>query len=138
MTLNYGSIHIERGTGSAMSFHGYWEIDYEFSPDVTQFPADSRLGWDLGKIKRVVYVIDARLKSTSDAETFLATLKTLQVAGTMTLELQIESADYFKIDGTNTSIEVLCHKIKGIKKMSPGYGTPATYGVNSMIFEEAG
>lgn len=138
MVLNYGSIHIERGTGNAMNFHGFWEIDYDFDPDITHLPTDSRLGFDLGVIKRTVYIVDATYKSTADTELFLSTLKTLQAAGAYTLELQIEAADYFEIDGTNTSIEVFCKKISRLKRLTSGYGTPSYYTIPFMVFLEGG
>jgi len=138
MGLDYGSINIERGTGNAMKFYGYWEIDWGFEPEISHFPGDSHIGYDLGTIIRTVYVVDAQFTSTADAEAFLSTLKTLQAAGTMTLELQIEAADYFEIDGTTTSIEVLCRKVSKLQRVTQGYGTPSVYKVPFIIFEEAG
>jgi len=137
MALNYGSIHIERGTGNAMNFYGFWEIDWEFAPTIEHLYSDTHMGWDMGMIKRTVYIVDARFKTTADAEAFLSTLKTLQAAGTMTLELQVEAADYFEIDGSTTSIEVLCKKVSKLKKLAHGY-SGTVYGVDMMVFEEAG
>ena len=136
MALDYGAIHIERGTGNAMNFYGYWEIDYDFDPTISDLYSDTRLSYDYGIIKRTVYIVDAMFTTTADAETFLSTLKTLQAAGTMTLELQIEAADYFEIDGTNTSLEVFCTKISKLKRITSGYGTPSVYKIPFMIFKE--
>ena len=138
MALNYGSIHIERGTGNAMNFYGYWELDTEWiDVEITHFPGDTHNGYGLGAVKRVVYIVDAKTTSTSDMETMLSTVNSLNTAP-FTLELQIESADYFKCDGSTTSMEVMARKISKLKRVTQGYGTPSVYTIPFMILEEAG
>lgn len=138
MALNYGSIHIERGTGNAMQFYGAWEFDWKFNGvTITNFPGDTRISYDMEQIERYIYIVNTLFKTTADAELFLSTLKTAQAAGTLTLELQVEAADYFEVDGTNTSTEVYCRQITRFRRISHGYPSTSVYEVPMIIFQEA-
>jgi hypothetical protein len=129
MALTTGNLHIERGTGNAMRVDlagtPPWKIGEKdkllFKEDL---PGDTHISASINTITRKIQCFDLYFKTQADAELFIANLKTLNLAGTMTLELQTtETPSYFKIDGTNTSIEVLYEDFKGLQQVALGGGS---------------
>ncbi len=129
MGLTTGNLHIERSTGNAMRVNlagiPPWKIDKKdkllFKEDL---PGDTHLSASINTIVRSVKCFELYFSTQADAELFVKNLDTLNLAGTMTLELQTTSTpSYLKIDGTNTTLEVLYLDCKGWQQVALGDGT---------------
>lgn len=129
MALTTGNLHIERSTGNAMRINlggvPPWKIGVKdkllYKDDL---PGDIHLSASINTIVRTVKCFELYFATQADAELFIANLKTLNLAGTMTLELQTtETPSYLKLDGTNTTLEVLYSDFKGWQQVALGSGT---------------
>ena len=142
MALTTGYLHIERGTGNAMRVQlggvPPWTLDYdEAFLFKTDLPADTRLAAMVNSIKRIVKCFELYFNSQTDVETFIANIKTLNLAGSMTLELQTtETPTYFKWDGSNSSMEVNVPKYQALQPLELGGGD--VYMIPIIIFEQTG
>jgi len=100
-------------------------------------PGDTHFSASINTIVRTIKCFELYFSTQADAETFIKNLKTLNLAGTMTLELQTTSTpSYFKIDGTNTTLEVLYSDFKGLQKVALGDGT--VYKIQEITFVHGG
>lgn len=142
MALTTGWLNIERGTGNAMKIPMTgvppWSFNVKdkllFQED---YPLDIHIAYSTNKITRKIQCFGLIFDTQADIELFIATLKTLNVAGNMTLELQTTNTPtYFKVDGTNTSIEVLYESYKGVHPAA--LGGQSTYKVESIQFVQSG
>lgn len=129
MALTTGNLHIERGTANAMRVNlggvPPWKIGEKDKLLFNEpLPGDTHLAASINTIVRTVKCSELYFATQADAELFIKNLKTLNLAGTMTLELQTTSTpSYFKIDGTNTTLEVLYSDFKGLQQVALGSGT---------------
>ena len=114
-----------------------WIMNYNekflFKEDL---PTDSHLSAMINTIKRTVNVFELMFATKADIETFLANIKTLNLAGSMTLEIQTTSVVYFKWDGSNSAMEVNCPDIKGVQILALGGGN--VFMIPQVIFEQTG
>jgi len=142
MALTKGWLNIERGQAYAMKVQlggvPPWKISFKdkllFKLDL---PGDTHLSASIKTIVRNVKCFDLYFETQADVELFVANLLTLNAAGTMTLELQTtETPTYLKIDGTNTSIEVLWEVVKDLQPVALGGGS--VYKIPSVTFIHGG
>lgn len=142
MALTKGWLHIERGQAYAMQVQlggvPPWKIKVKdkllFKTDL---PGDTRLSASINTINRVIKCFDLYFETQADAELFLANLLILNLAGTMTLELQTtDTPIYFKFDGTNTTLEVLYEALLDIQPVALGGGS--VYKISSVTFYHGG
>ncbi len=114
-----------------------WIMNYNekflFKEDL---PTDTHLSAMINTIKRTVNVFELMFATKADIETFLANIKTLNLAGSMTLEIQTTSVVYFNFDGSNSAMEVNCPDIKGVKILALGGGS--VFMIPQVIFEQTG
>lgn len=142
MALITGWLHLERGTGNAMRVQlggvPPWTLDYEEAFLFKEvLPADTRLAGMVNTIKRVVKCFELYFNTQADAETFIANIKTLNLAGSMTLELQTTGTPtYFKWDGSNSAMEVNVPKYQGLQPIALGGGD--IFMIPMIIFEQTG
>jgi len=137
-----GWLYLERNTGNAMTVQlagvPPWTLSYdEEFLFKTVLPADTRLAGMVNTINRVVKCFELMFNTQAEVETFLANIKTLNLAGSMTLELQTTSTPtYFKFDGSNSAMEVNVPKYQDVQPLALGGGS--VYMIPMIIFEQTG
>lgn len=142
MGLITGWLHIERGQAQAMrvDLGGVppWTLDYdEEFLFKTKLPADTRLAGMVNTINRVVKCFELYFNTQADVETFIANIKILNLAGSMTLELQTTGTPtYFKWDGVNSAMEVNVPKYQALQPVALGGGS--VFMIPMIIFDQTG
>jgi len=142
MAITGGWLHIERGQAYAMAVKlggvPPWKIGLKDKLLLKEdLPGDTHLSASINTLVRTVKCFELYFSTQANAELFIANLKALNLAGTMTLELQTTSTpSYFKIDGTNTSIEVMYDSYKGLQPVALGGGS--VYKIQEITFVHGG
>lgn len=145
MAITGGWLHVERNTGNAMAIRlasdPPWLLSYKEKPLFDEdLPGDQHAGASINTITRTIVCLKLMFNAKADVEEFMAKIKTLNLAGTFTVEIQVETGalpgSLLKLDGTNTGLEMRCFDYKNLQILSLGGGT--LYMIPTAIFKQMG
>jgi len=136
--INDGWLYLSNGTDDMKLACREIEWDCIRDPDITHEVGGWDYGYDLGINYYIVKVSGILFKSATDKDTFVQKLNSWLGISTITLKIQKNTGgSYEKIDGTNTTLPVLCPKgWSGIKKLAKENGV--VYEIGKVQFEQAG
>lgn len=132
---------LELDDGDKLVEFEVWEEDIkmDLEMEIERTISDGLISFDLQAIERVIKVKNLHFSSKADMEEFIALMKTLNSNNPTSgwkLEINTKSTnDYFKFDGSTAYMNVLCARIQGIKKISPG--DQQYYQINQVKFVES-
>lgn len=137
MTLNEGWLYIDYGGNDYQVLIDDWSLDIIPKPTIIDIPADSRIGFDLNYVERILVIRDAFFFSDTDIETLIAALNTLNVSGPFPIRIKNKDAasNWFKLDGTNEELDFLYLEMRGIRK--PAKGDAQYYVIERIQFKQA-
>jgi hypothetical protein len=100
----------------------HWEIDITSENlDTEEQASDKRYTFYLGEIGRKIKCYNAYFDDHNNAEEFIANMKTWNKAGPWPIEIIINTSSHkFKIDGTNTYVNVINKVQRAISKIGRG------------------